>query len=179
MPSDRKLVIYIAVSLDGYIAKPGDDLRFLSLVEKEGEDYGYRDFMATVDTIIMGRRTYDWVMQQLPEFSHADKTAYIITHTPRPANGKTSFYTGSLPHLVQQLKKEDGKTIFCDGGAEVVNVLLENDLVDEIIISIVPVLVGDGIRLFKDGRPEQLYHFLSAQSFDTGLVQLRYQRKKS
>ena len=56
----RTLTLYIAASLDGYIAKPGEDLSFLQLVEKEGEDYGYADFIKTVDTVILGRKTYDW-----------------------------------------------------------------------------------------------------------------------
>ncbi|HUW05943.1 MAG TPA: hypothetical protein VMW01_06765, partial [Williamwhitmania sp.] len=66
MNLDRKVVLYIAASLDGYIAKPNDDLSFLSIVQKEGEDYGYAAFISTVDTVILGRKTYEWVMRQLP-----------------------------------------------------------------------------------------------------------------
>ncbi|MEI7504924.1 MAG: dihydrofolate reductase, partial [Paludibacter sp.] len=73
MISNRKVILYIAMSLDGYIAKPNDDLSFLSMVQQEGEDYGYTDFVNTVDTVIMGRKTYDWVMTQVPEFPHNDK----------------------------------------------------------------------------------------------------------
>ena len=90
--------------------KPNDDLSFLSIVQKEGEDYGYTDFVKTIDTVILGRKTYDWVMTQVSEFPHADKTYYIITRTPRPAIEKTTFYTGDLNDLVLQLKKEQGKT---------------------------------------------------------------------
>ena len=175
---NRNLVLYIASSLDGYIAKPGDDLRFLNLVQKEGEDYGYAAFIAAVDTVIIGRKTYDWIIQQVPEFIHADKITYVLTRSTRPANENTRFYSGSLPELVRQLKQEEGKIIFCDGGAEVVTELLQHDLIDEIILSLVPVLVGEGTRLFKDGRPEQVYELVSAKSFDTGLVQLHYKRAK-
>jgi dihydrofolate reductase len=73
MEEERKVILYIAMSLDGFIARTGDDLSFLSIVEKQGEDYGYRDFINTVDTVIMGRRTYDWVLTQVDEFPHADK----------------------------------------------------------------------------------------------------------
>lgn len=80
--------------------------------------------------------------------------------------------------LIAKLKSKKGKDIYCDGGAEVVNELLKNDLIDELTISIVPILVGNGTRLFKEGRPEQLLEFVSAKTFDTGLVQLYYKRKK-
>lgn len=79
----RKLILYIASSLDGFIAKPNDDLSFLSIVHKEGEDYGYADFISTVDTVILGRKTYDWVLNHAA-FPHADKNAYVITSTERP-----------------------------------------------------------------------------------------------
>jgi dihydrofolate reductase len=175
MDSNRKLILYIAMSLDGYIAKPNDDLSFLSVVEKEGEDYGYTDFVSTIDTVIMGRKTYDWVTKQV-DFPHADKNAFILTRTARPGNGNTVFYTGALSDLVRKLKVEEGKNIFCDGGAEVVNELLMNDLIDEFIISVIPVLVGNGIKLFKDGRPEQKLKLVSVKSFDTGLAQLHFSR---
>lgn len=176
MSNNRQVILYIAMSLDGYIAKPNDDLSFLSTVEKEGEDYGYADFVSTIDTVILGRKTYDWVMKQVGEFPHADKNAYIITRTARPTIGKTVFYTGDLTNLVRKLKSENGKNIFCDGGAEIVNELLKNDLLDEIIISVIPILVGNGTRLFKDGRPEQKLKLLDVKTFDTGLTQLHYKR---
>ncbi|RPA69435.1 dihydrofolate reductase [Cyclobacteriaceae bacterium YHN15] len=174
MDRKRKLIVYIACSLDGYIAKPQDDLSFLSLVENEGEDYGYRDFINTVDTVIMGRRTYDWVMNQVTEFPHAEKDAYIITRSSKPDIGKIRFYNGSLKTLVQELKSQPGKNIFCDGGGQIVNELLKEKLVDELIISIIPVLLGDGIPLFQTGRPEQVLSLASCRNFDTGLVQLHY-----
>lgn len=174
--SNRKLILYIAASLDGYIAKPNDNLDFLSIVQQEGQDYGYTDFVKTIDTVIIGRKTYDWVMAQVPEFPHADKTSYVITRTARPDVGKTHFYTGGLKELVLKLKAGEGKHIFVDGGAEIVHELLKDKLIDELIISIVPILVGAGTKLFKDGRPEQLLELVSSKAFEKGLVQLHYKR---
>jgi dihydrofolate reductase len=174
MNMNRKLILYIATSLDGYIAQPNDDLSFLSIVQQEGEDYGYVDFIQSIDTVILGRKTYDWVMAQVPEFPHADKTSFVITRTARPDTGKTHFYTGNLKDLVLSLKAQEGKHIFCDGGAEIVHELLQHDLIDEFIISVVPVLVGNGTKLFKDGRPEQRLTLISTQQFKTGLVQVHY-----
>jgi dihydrofolate reductase len=118
---NRKVTLYIAISLDGYIAKPNDDLSFLAIVEKEGEDYGYADIVNSIDTVIIGRKTYDWIMDQVPEFIHADKNTYVITRTAKESIGNTSFYTGNLKDLILKLKTEPGKDIFIDGGAEIVN----------------------------------------------------------
>lgn len=169
-----KVILYIATSLDGYIAQPNDDLRFLSMVEQEGQDYGYAEFIKTVDAVIMGRRTYDKVMSMGFGFPHANKDTYIITRTPKPNIGSVKFYTGDLKSLIHKLKSENGKNIFCDGGAEIVNELLKDNLIDEFIISVIPILVGNGTRLFKDGRPEQKLELISIKTFDTGLAQLHY-----
>src|SRR5690606_25010420 len=163
----RKLSLFIATSLDGYIAKPNDDLSFLKIVEKEGEDYGYTEFTANIDTIILGRKTYDYVVKEIgsSHYDNGERDVYVISRTERPQVGRTTFYTGSLSDLVHQLKSEPGKNIYCDGGAEIINELLKHDLIDEFIISIIPILVGDGTRLFKDHRPEQHLEFVSAKTF--------------
>ena len=176
----RKLSLFIATSLDGYIAKPNDDLSFLKLVEKEGEDYGYAEFTANIDAIILGRKTYDYVHKEIgsSHYDNGQRDVYVITRTERPSVGRTIFYSGNLTDLVQRLKSENGKNIYCDGGAEIINELLKGDLIDEFIISVVPVLLGNGTRLFKDNRPEQTLEFVQAKTFDTGLIQLHYKRKR-
>lgn len=175
----RKIALFIAMSLDGYIAKPNDDLGFLKLVEKEGEDYGYAAFTGTIDTVIIGRRTYDYVLKEIgPSFyDNGKRDVYVITKTQRPPVGRTIFYTGDISELIKKLRSEKGKNIYCDGGAEVINELLRHDAVDEFIISVVPILLGDGTRLFKDGRPEKILEFIQTKTFDTGLAQLHYKRK--
>ena len=175
MANYRKVIVYIASSVDGFIAKPDDDLSFLSVVEREGEDYGYAEFLKSVDTIIMGRKTYDWVMTQVPEFPHSNLDTYIITRTPRPEAGKVQFYTSSLEDLIVRLKSQPGKNIFVDGGAQIVNELLQYNLIDEMIISVIPVVLSGGVKLFQEGRPEQHLNLLNSRQFDSGLVQLHYQ----
>lgn len=177
----RKISLFIATSLDGYIAKPNNDLNFLKLVEKEGEDYGYAEFTETIDTLIIGRRTYDYVLKEIgpSHYDNGQRDVYVITRSERPQVGRTVFYSGAITDLVERLKSEKGKNIYCDGGAEVINELLKHDLVDELIISVIPVLLGNGTRLFKDGRPEQTLAFISAKAFETGLTQLHYKRNRS
>ncbi|MFD2554610.1 dihydrofolate reductase family protein [Sphingobacterium tabacisoli] len=177
----RKLSLYIASSVDGYIAKPNDDLSFLSLVEKDGEDYGYADFIANIDTLIVGRKTHDYVVKELGPsyYDNGDRDVYVITRSPKANSGRTTYYNGSLVSLLENLRSKSGKGIYCDGGAEVIDTLLKEDLVDELTVSIIPVLLGNGTRLFKDGRPEQLLELVHSKAFDTGLVQLYYRRNRS
>ena len=94
----RKLSLFIATSLDGYIAKPNDDLSFLKLVEKKGEDYGYKEFTETIDTLIIGRRTYDYVVKEIgaSHYDNGERNVYVITRTDRPNLGRITFYTGNL-----------------------------------------------------------------------------------
>lgn len=173
MGEDRKVISYVATSLDGYIAKPDGDISFLSLVEKEGEDYGYADFIRTIDTIILGRKTYDKILSI--GFGYpADKDVYVVTRTPKADQGRIKFYSGPLEKLVSELRSKEGLNIFCDGGSEIINELLREKLIDEFIISIIPIILGDGIPLFRNKGPEINLRLISCRKFDTGLVQLHY-----
>lgn len=175
----RKVVLYIAMSVDGYIAKKDDDIAFLDKVDVAGEDYGYEEFSPTVDTIIWGRRTYDKFLSfELEEFPFKDKQVYVLSNT-RTGSDEYVTYVNDLPKLITQLKQTAGKNIYCDGGGGLVAELLKHDLIDEMIVSVIPYLVGDGIRLFYDGRPEQDLELISSKAYDSGLVQLHYTRKRS
>lgn len=175
----RQLSLFIACSLDGYIAKPNDDLSFLKMVEKEGEDYGYAAFIEQIDTIILGRKTYDYVVREIgtEHYDNGERAIYVITSQKRAAVGRTTFYSGNLKELIQELRSKAGKNLYCDGGAELIHALLQEDLIDEITVSIIPILLGEGVRLFKDGRQEQVLELLTTKTFETGLVQLHYKRK--
>src|SRR5690606_18981936 len=107
----RTISLFIATSLDGYIAKPNDDLSFLKLVEKDGEDYGYAAFTDTIDTLIIGRKTYDYVLKEVgsSHYDNGQRDVYVITRTEKPQVGRTIFYTGNLTELAKQLKSEKGK----------------------------------------------------------------------
>lgn len=170
----RKLILYIACSLDGYISKPNNNLDFLNRVQKEGEDYGYSKFLSQTDTIIMGRKTYQWVIDEVGEYPNANIETYVITRSKMPDKGNVKFYNKSLSELITSLKNKPGKNIYCDGGSEIVNEILKINLFDELIVSIIPVLLGNGISLFKNGIPEQDLELVSSKNFDTGLVQLHY-----
>lgn len=173
----RDVQLYIAMSLDGYIATQDDNIDFLSQVEMENEDYGYADFTQQIDTVIWGRRTYDKVMTFDGEFLHTGRKVYVIS---RSRTGETEHvtYHPDVIELVRQLKSEAGKNIYCDGGAEIIFELLRHQLIDRIIVSIIPHLLGDGIPLFKAGFSEQKITLKRSITYPSGLVQLWYDVRK-
>jgi dihydrofolate reductase len=154
MDKQRKVILYIAMSLDGYIAKQNGDISFLSVVEQKGEDYGYAEFVKTIDTVIWGRKTYDKILSFGIKFPHPDKKIYVITRTARPKKANVTFYSDGLKDLIETLKSQNGKNIYVDGGAEIVSELMKQNLIDEFIISIIPVFLGSGISLFQQGGKE-------------------------
>lgn len=166
--------MFIAMSLDGYIAKPDGDISFLSPVEQEGEDYGYSTFIDTIDTVILGRKTYDKVQSMGVESPYGDRQILVLTRNPQLVTTNTSYYSGGLSELISSLRSQPGKHIYCDGGAETIAQLLQKNLVDEMIVSIVPILLGNGIRLFGASFPEQKLRLIDSRSFEKGLVQLHY-----
>lgn len=167
------------MSLDGFLATNDDDLSWLSIVEKEGEDYGYANFIKEVDTYIVGRSTYDVVLKltggEFPQAKLYD--CYVITRQDRPNENGITFYNGDIESLVLKLKQEPGKNIYCDGGGQIVNLLMKKNLIDEYIVSVIPVLLGDGKRLFLGGTGKIELKALPSKNYDTGLVQLHYVKK--
>lgn len=161
------------MSLDGFIAKKDDNLDFLSLVEKPNEDYGYAEFTNTIDTVIWGRKTFDKVKSFGLDIPHADKKVYVISKSKQGIDGHVE-YSNDVVDLVKKLKSEEGKDIYCDGGAEIVTLLLNSELFDRIIISVIPHILGDGIRLFKENNLAQKLSLKKSVSYPSGLVQLCY-----
>lgn len=176
MDNKRKVILYIAQSLDGFIADENGGIDWLAAVELPGEDYGYSDFINNVDTVIMGRRTYETVLSFGIEFPHKDMECYVMSTTLEGFNPDVEFFNGDIGDLIRMLELEDGKDIFIDGGSEVVRELRERDLIDEYIISIVPILLGRGTRLFKESSNRRNLRLLESKAFESGLVQVRYER---
>lgn len=174
----RNVILYIAMSLDGYIAKENDDINFLNIVEKEGEDYGHSSFTQSIDTIFWGRKTYDKVLSFGIDFPYPDKKVIVFSKSRTGKDDNVEYFGGNLSNLIAELKSQDGLDIYCDGGAELVAELLKQKLIDKLIISVIPHLLGSGIKLFKEGVPEQNLLFQKSITFPTGLVQLYYNVKK-
>ena len=161
------------MTLDGYVATEDGDLSFLEAMHIEGEDYGYAKFTESVDTVILGRKTYDKVLSFGIPYPHSDKKTFVISRTKSGEEGIT-FYSGNVKDLVLDLKNQKGKNIYCDGGPELVHALLQENLLDEIILSVIPVLLGSGIPLFRAGFSTQQLKLKDSKSFASGLVQMQY-----
>ncbi len=179
--NNRKLILYISMSLDGFLATNEDDLSWLSVVEKEGEDYGYVEFNSTVDTYIVGRKTYDIVLKLTggtfpPAGQHK---CYVITRQERENKNGVTFYNGDIEELIIRLKNENGKNIYCDGGGQIVKLLMDKNLIDEYRISVIPIILGDGKRLFKGGIPKINLKALPCEQYESGLIQLRYEKNNT
>lgn len=170
----RKVILFIAMSTDGYIATETGDISFLDRVSDENEDYGYERFISSVDTVIVGRKTYDKVLSMGVPFPHQEKDCYVITRSARQPINRIFFYNGDLVKLVNTLRSNPGENIFCDGGAEIANLLMKHKLIDEFIISIIPVLLGGGVRLFGEGIAVSELALVSSAEYPSGLVQLHY-----
>lgn len=175
---NREVVLYIAQSLDGYIATESGGLEWLDLVAAEGEDYGYNEFVATVDTVIIGRKTYDKVMSFGIEFPHKGRSTHVVSRTLSGTTEDVSFYNGDISKLITEIRQSPGKHIYVDGGSELVLEMLKNDLVDRFIISIIPVMLGNGIRLFQSGFSQLNISLVDCVKYPSGLVQLHYSRKR-
>jgi dihydrofolate reductase len=168
--------VYVAMSLDGFIAREDGRIDWLSLVEKPGEDYGYRRFFESVDALVVGRKTYEVALDFEP-WPYAGKRCIVMTRALSSSRHGEEFYSGSPEHLVERLSSEGVKRIYVDGGA-VVQQFMAAGLVGDLTISIVPVLLGEGIPLFgRFGRDVRL-DLVESRAFKSGLVQLEYCVKK-
>lgn len=152
--SKRKVILNIACSLDGYIATKEDSLDWLFDVEGQEEaNKGIAEFDETVDTVIMGRRTFDWVMEEMKgENPYKDKMTYVYSHSANESSAAVRYTQEEPKQLIETIRNQKGKHIWLMGGGAVIRDFLEADVIDELIITIAPVLLGNGIPLFKEGH---------------------------
>lgn len=171
----KKVILYIAMTLDGYIATKDDNIDFLQIAEKEGEDYGYSNFIKNIDTIIWGRKTYDKVLTFGDSFPYPDKKVYVLSKTRIGKDDNVEYWNNDVKDLITKIKNENQLNIYCDGGSELVAELLKNQLIDKLIITIIPHLLGSGIRLFQNGLNAQNIQLLQSNTFPNGVTQLHYE----
>jgi dihydrofolate reductase len=166
--------VFIATSLDGYIARVDGTFDFLSIVEQPGEDYGFAEFFASVDALVIGRNTYETALA-FPEWPYAGKRCIVLTHRETTSLHGEQFFAGEASALVEQLGLAGAQRLYVDGGA-VIRDFLASNLIDDMTISVVPTLLGQGIALFGPEVPEQRLKLESSVAYPSGLVQLRYLR---
>lgn len=169
-----KKTVYIATSLDGFIARENGDLDWLP---SEGdEDYGYATLMASVDTLVMGRNTFETV-RSFGAWPYAEKRVVVLSHRPLALPdelAETVETMGGTPaEIVARLAERDAEHLYIDGG-EVIQQFLRAGLIDELILTRVPVLLGAGIALFGPTDSDIVLQHVTTRSFRNGLVQSHY-----
>ena len=174
----RKISLFIAMSLDGYIADSTGSVDWLQ-GQGDGEDIDtYSEFIRDVDTILMGWNTYHQIVTELSpdEWIYRDFISYVITHNERTSSEKIRFVNRDPVDLLKSLKKENGRNIWICGGANLVRQLVNQDFIDCYHITVVPTLLGSGVRLYENAKQEIKLKLLNIRSYN-GMTELNYVRR--
>ncbi|GEK59538.1 dihydrofolate reductase family protein [Marinococcus halophilus] len=171
----KPVILFIAASLDGYIADEKGNIDWLTKAEGKG-DNGYDEMYRRVDTVIMGRKTYEHVLLLMEFFPYSGKDCYVFSTSRTGSDRHVSFVQGDVAEWIQNKQQESGSGIWIVGGTDIIAPLLEAEMIDEYIITFTPDLLGHGTPLFKPraGQPKRLYlHEVKALG---ELAQLHYKR---
>jgi dihydrofolate reductase len=174
-----KASAFIATSLDGFIARANGDMDWLPAPGEGGstEDYGYKEFMDTVDVLVMGRNTFEKVLT-FPEWPYGNKPVIILSHRPVdiPSHLSRSVEAMSCspPDLVKRLAERGARHIYVDGG-KTIRGFLGDRLIQQLTITRIPILIGSGISLFGPLKGDIKLRHIETRQFANGLVQDRYE----
>ena len=173
----RKIIASLAMSLDGFIARPNGDVDWLDRPMPKG-NYGLGKFFKSIDMIVMGRGTYD-IGKKLGGPLFMFPTTVILSRSlARDAVPGAIIEKGSARKLADRWRKQDGKNIWLMGGAKVFGQFLDAGELDELDIAVIPVLIGKGIPLLDPKRRTSKLELLSSEKFSDGVVRLQYAAKK-
>lgn len=175
MTQRRKVIVHIAASADGYIARRDDDIEWLTSRPAPPGFYGMNAFMKTIDTTVLGRKTYDLSLRIGAHFD--PKQSHIVfSHRPPPAEVPPGvrFVDDDIGPFVRGLRGQAGKDIWLMGGGEIIGSFLDQQAIDEFVISVVPVFIGEGIPLIVPRHRHVPLGLLSTTPYEDGLVQLHY-----
>jgi dihydrofolate reductase len=173
-----KFVLYIAMSLDGYIAGRDGDIAWLERYQDSGDDYGFEEFMGKVNVAVVGAQTYREMLRH-PERLLKGVKVYVLSKEQLPvSNGfDVIFYNGALAPLVGKIRVETAKDVFVVGGGRVASSFLRERLLDELRVFVVPILVGEGTLLFSVNEVVNL-ELIGSTEYKSGIVELRYRLKE-
>ena len=164
----RKINLFIASSLDGYIARSDGSVDWLP----ENTASGYERFIKSIDTVVMGKKTYDQVLT-FGDYLYKNKKSYVFTRNDDYPKDENTEFVHDVDKLVKDINTNSGTNIWLIGGADIISTFLNLELVDEIILSIIPVVLGKGIPLFKNIQKEVKLELIKTTDYDA-LVELHY-----
>jgi dihydrofolate reductase len=176
MPHQRKIIVHIATSADGYIARRDGSLDWLTSRPAPKGFYGLPKFTRSIDAKIVGRKTFDVSLEMGAPF-RADDVHYVFSRRPAPASlpPGVQFVSGSIGDFADRLRKQAGKNIWLMGGGEIIASFLDEGAIDEFFITVVPTFIGEGIPLIAPRHLDVPLRLRSAESFPDGVVQLHYE----
>jgi len=171
----RNVIVHIAASADGYIARSDGDLAWLTSRPAPKGFYGMNSFMRSIDTKVLGRRTYEVSLRMGATFDAKSRAIVFSRHAP-PADAPAGveFVTGAIGPFVSRLREQSGKDIWLMGGGELIASFLDEQAIDEFVISVVPVFIGEGIPLIARRHRHVPLELVTSERFEDGLVQNRY-----
>ena len=178
----RRVIVHIATSADGYIARPDGDLEWLTSRPKPEGFYGMNAFTKSIDTKVLGRKTYEWSRRLGAKFD--SKTRHIVfSRHPPPADAPSAaeFVSEAVGPFVSRLREQPGKDIWLMGGGEIIASFLDEQAIDEFVVSVVPVFIGEGIPLIARRHRHVPLELQAVERFEDGVVQMQYrvQNKQS
>jgi dihydrofolate reductase len=166
----RKVILNLALSLDSLIEGPNGEYDWCFT----DQDYGITDFLNRIDAIFFGRKSYESLIS-IDNNAYPDKKKYVFSKTLKTVGKQTTLISENLETEVKNIKNQSGKDIWLFGGANLTTTFINSGLVDELMLSVHPLLLGQGKHLFKDIKSRVNLKLKDAKAFSTGLVQLYYQ----
>jgi dihydrofolate reductase len=181
MKAQRKIIVYIATSADGYIARPDGDVEWLNR-RPDTVDHGMTDFYSSIDTILWGRKTYDWVLAYHRKmrtkgaiFDSKVANCVFSRKPPRRAAPGAEFVSEPVKAFAKRLRASPGKHIWMMGGGGLIASFLDAGEIDEFDINIIPTLIGKGIPLMAPRHRDISLRLRSARKYADGVVRIRYE----
>ena len=162
----KRVILYVAASLDGFIAREDGSVDWLEKYEKSGEDYGYKEFLNSIDTVILGNTTFRQFKAPYP-----DKNCFVFSRKSTGKKENITYVNSGVVQFIDELS--DNQNIWLVGGAEIIEEFLKNNLVDEIIITVIPIVLGKGISLFSKECGEHNLQLYKVKPYGS-VVQLHY-----
>src|SRR5882724_7882224 len=176
----RKIIVNIATSADGYVARPDGNLDWLTKRPAPKGFYGLPQFERSTDAKILGRKTFDLSVKMGASFNAAN-IHYVFSRRPPPASvpAGVSFVTDSIGAFAERLRTQAGKNVWMMGGGGIIGSFLDEEAIDQFIITVVPTFIGEGIPLLAPRHREVSLRLLGVQQFPDDVVQLHYQVQRA
>lgn len=178
---DKKNSVFIATSLDGYITDKNGEIDWLhSIPNPNNDDMGYVEFTNDIDALVMGRTTFETVCEFDVDWPY-NKPVFVLSNTlneiPESHKGKAFLAKGTLTEILEQIYEKGYHRLYIDGGTTIRNFLKE-DLIDEMLITTIPILLGGGSPLFLELPKELKFELIKTKTFLNQVAQNHYKRKR-